>query len=220
MIAIIDYGAGNLGSVYKAFKYIGTDVCVTSDPRVVENADSLVLPGVGAFSHCMRGLAGVNLTEATTRFIDSGRPFLGICVGLQMLFDESEEMGASPGLGVLGGRVVRFRFDGAGKGTSWDREATSESNSRLKVPHIGWNELRFATESLLFRGLNQGDRVYFVHSYYPEPADDSVVSATSEYGYRFCCAIQRGNVHATQFHPEKSGDVGLRILRNFASIAA
>ena len=202
MIALIDYGAGNLGSVYKAFRFIGADIDVTADPQTVARADAVVLPGVGAFAHCMRGLEAVSLTEATKQFICSGRPFLGICVGLQMLFDASEEMGEFPGLGVLEGKVVRF-----------------PSNS-LKVPHIGWNELRFRDDAALFSGLNQGDRVYFVHSYFPEPADDSVVTATSDYGGQFCCAVERANVHATQFHPEKSGAVGLEILRNFNSLAS
>jgi imidazole glycerol-phosphate synthase subunit HisH len=207
MIAIIDYGAGNLGSVYKAFRFIGTDVQVTSDHATVERADGLVLPGVGAFTHCMQGLETVGLTAATKDFIGSGRPFLGICVGLQMLFDESAEMGTSPGLGVLPGRVVRFDFP--------------ETEARvLKVPHIGWNALAFGPEATLFRGLNQGDRAYFVHSYYPAPAEPSVVSATTDYGGAFCCAVERGNIHATQFHPEKSGAVGLHMLRNFAALCS
>jgi glutamine amidotransferase len=214
MIAIIDYGAGNLGSVYKAFKYIGTDVEVTADPDVVSRANSLVLPGVGAFSHCMQGLASVRLTESTRAFIESGRPFLGICVGLQMLFDESEEMGATPGLGVLPGKVVKFRF------SDQIENRKSKIENRLKVPHIGWNTLSFRPGAPLFEGLEQGDRAYFVHSYYPDPADPSVITATSDYGYEFCCAVQRGNVHATQFHPEKSGTVGLQILRNFTRLAA
>ncbi len=227
MIAIIDYGAGNLGSVYKAFRFIGTDAQVTDEPAVVERADALVLPVVGAFGHCMSGLERVRLSESTKRFIESGRPFLGICVGLQMLFDESEETTASSGLGILRGRVVRFRFDNR-RPTTDDAIRASESVrrppsavlERLKVPHIGWNELEFQADSVLFRGLGQKDRVYFVHSYYPEPADEAVISAKSDYGGRFCCAVESGNVHATQFHPEKSGAVGLQILRNFASLAS
>ncbi|HXG24099.1 MAG TPA: imidazole glycerol phosphate synthase subunit HisH [Chthonomonadales bacterium] len=207
MIAIIDYGAGNLGSVYKALRYIGAKVEVTADPAVVARADKLVLPGVGAFSHCMNGLDRVGMVECVKEFIRTGKPFLGICVGLQMLFESSEEMGVSPGLAILPGRVVKFHF----------------SNSRLtplKIPHIGWNALSFRADATLFAGLNQGDRVYFVHSYYPEPADPSIVTATTEYGYPFCCAVQSGNIHATQFHPEKSGAVGLQILRNFVSLPA
>src|SRR5258708_38915488 len=205
MIAIIDYGAGNLGSVYKAFRFIGADVEVTSDPAVVNRADALALPGVGAFAHCMAGLAGVNLTEATKQFIKSGKPFLGICVGLQMLFDESEEMGASPGLGVLPGKVVRFKF-----------EDNATEARRLKVPHIGWNGLNFRPDAALFAGLEQEERVYFVHSYYPQPKDSGIVAATTDYGGEFCCAVQRDNVHATQFHPEKSWAFGLQTLLNFA----
>lgn len=215
-IAIIDYGAGNLGSVYKAFRHLGTDAEVTSDAETVAKADRLVLPGVGAFCHCMQGLEGVGLTEATRAFIRTGKPFLGICVGLQMLFDTSEERGASPGLSILPGRVVKFHFDHPERLDT--RHPTPDT--RLKVPHIGWNALTFRPEAPLFAGLNQGDRVYFVHSYYPEPIDPSVVTATTAYGYDFCCAVQRDNVHATQFHPEKSGAVGLQILRNFADLPA
>ena len=225
MIAIIDYGAGNLGSVNKAFRFIGADVTVTEDHTVVERADALVLPGVGAFGHCMSGLERVRLAESTRRFIESGRPFLGICVGLQMLFEASEENGATPGLGILPGRVVRFRFDGK---TEDEDDAPPAPNpggaspnaKRLKVPHIGWNELEFQPESRLFQGLSQRERVYFVHSYYPEPKDEGVISARSDYGGRFCCAVESGNVHATQFHPEKSGAVGLQILRNFVTLAS
>ena len=170
MIAVIDYGAGNLGSVYKAFKFIGADVRVTSDPDDVKNAAALVLPGVGAFGHCMSGLAQVGLTDSTMRFIESGRPFLGICVGLQMLFEGSEETGAIPGLGVLQGRVVRFDFD-----------QPVNTSERMKVPHIGWNELELRRDSVLFRGLEQGERVYFVHSYFPEPVDSGIISARSDF---------------------------------------
>ena len=208
MIAVIDYGAGNLGSVYKAFKYLGAAVQVVDDEPSVQRADALVLPGVGAFAHCMRGLERVRLTDATRRFISAGKPFLGICVGFQMLFEASDEMGASPGLGILPGRVVRF--DGG------PRSAVGG----LKVPHIGWNELRFREDAALFKGLNQGDRAYFVHSYYPKPADDSITSAVTEYGKVICAAIEKDNIHATQFHPEKSGAVGLQILRNFTSLVA
>jgi len=205
MIAIIDYGAGNLGSVYKAFRFIGVDVRVTADRDTVERADGLVLPGVGAFTHCMQGLESVGLTGVTQDYIASERPFLGICVGLQMLFEESEEMGTSPGLGVLHGRVVRFDFP-------------APQARALKVPHIGWNALTFRQDATLFQGLNQGDRAYFVHSYYPVPCDPAVASATTDYGGPFCCAVEHANVHATQFHPEKSGTVGLTMLRNFAAI--
>ncbi len=214
MIAIIDYGAGNLGSVYKAFKFVGADIQVTDSRDVVRDADALVLPGVGAFTHCMNGLEGVGLTESTKEFIRSGRPFLGICVGLQMLFDESEEMGQSPGLGILPGRVKRFEFE-----PKKEENGQSTANGRLKVPHIGWNELRFREDAALFKRLRQGDRVYFVHSYYPEPEDRSIVTSVTDYGGTICCAVEKDNIHATQFHPEKSGSTGLAILRNFAALS-
>ena len=239
MIAIIDYGAGNLGSVYKAFRFIGANAQVTNNPSTVESAGALVLPGVGAFGHCMTGLAGVGLTESTKRFIRSGRPFLGICVGLQMLFEKSEETDSAPGLGVLKGKVIRFEsgIRRTERGIKETESTSQRPNARmpecpnartperpnaqhLKVPHIGWNELEFNPDSALFRGLDQGERVYFVHSYYPVPADSTVVSARSDYGGRFCCAVESDNIHATQFHPEKSGAAGLQILRNFVSLAS
>ena len=205
MIAVVDYGAGNLGSVTKALRYIGADVRVTDDPACAGDATGMVLPGVGAFTHCMEGLDSAGVREAVIQFIRSGRPFLGICVGLQMLFAESTEMGTSPGLGVLPGRGVRFG-DKVGQG--------------LKIPQIGWNAVTYRHGAALFQGLEQGSRFYFVHSYYPEPNDADVVSATSDYGGEFCCAVQSGNVHATQFHPEKSGSVGLAVLRNFVALCA
>lgn len=204
MIAIVDYGMGNLRSVEKALAAVGGDPVVTADPEVVAGAARVVLPGVGAFSAAMRNLAGRGLEEAVTGAIAAGKPFLGICLGLQLLFESSEEMGETRGLGLLPGRVVRFP---AG--------CTSAGTEGIKVPHIGWNELHYTRPSRLLRGLPDGARVYFVHSYYPVPAEQDQVIATSEYGGRFCCAIERENVSAVQFHPEKSGVVGLQILRNF-----
>ncbi len=204
MIAVIDYGAGNLASVAKSLRYIGADVVVTSDPGEVAKADKLVLPGVGAFSHCMSGLNDVHLSTATTDFIQTGRPFLGICVGLQMLFDVGEELGETAGLGVLAGRVVKFDF-----------EQGAEYDDHPKIPHIGWNNLDIKSGSVLLDGLGSDDRFYFVHSFYAVPADPAIVAATCTHGYRFCAAVERGNLFATQFHPEKSGDAGLHILRNF-----
>ncbi len=209
MIAVIDYGAGNLGSVQKALRFVGAECCVTHERAVVAAADAVVLPGVGAFSACMNGLAAIGMVGPVREFIASGRPFLGICVGLQMLFDYGEEMGVHPGLGVLGGKVVRFNFG-----------ESAEGERPLKVPHIGWNSLEFPGPSRLFQGISEGERVYFVHSFYPEPKDASIVSATSCYGYPFCAAIERDNLFATQFHPEKSGTVGLQILRNFTALIA
>lgn len=204
MIAIIDFGMANLRSVEKALERIGGSPVITSDPEVVARAERIVLPGVGAFRACMANLNARGLNEAVVQAVRSGKPFLGICLGLQMLFETSSEMGDSAGLGLLGGRVVKFFEDEPAK--------TSEP---LKVPHIGWNELHLQKESQILCGLDPGSRVYFVHSFYPVPADPSIVSATSDYGGEFCCAVETANVAAVQFHPEKSGAVGLRILRNF-----
>lgn len=204
MIAIVDYGMANLRSVEKALAFVGGDPVITSDPEVIRRADRVVLPGVGAFCASMNNLNRCGLQYSVRDFAATGKPFLGICVGLQMLFDESSEMGDSPGLGMFGGKVVKFFEQG--------KPAGSES---LKVPHIGWNELTPSLDSKLLRGVEPGARVYFVHSFYPVPQDPSIVSATSDYGGPFCCAIEKGNIAATQFHPEKSGRVGLQILRNF-----
>lgn len=204
MIAIVDYGMANLRSVERALARVGGDPVITDSPEVIARADKVVLPGVGAFCACMTNLNHRGLRQSVLDTIASGKPFLGICVGMQMLFDTSSEMGMSSGLGVLPGRVVEFFAE--------DMPAGAEE---LKVPHIGWNALTPHGESRLLRGLEEGARVYFVHSYYPEPADASVISATSDYGLDFCCAVERENVMATQFHPEKSGAVGLQILRNF-----
>lgn len=210
VIALIDYGAGNLGSVLKALKFVGAQVSVTSSPADLADAEAVVLPGVGAFSHCMGGLAAAGMLEAVSGYARSGRPFLGICVGLQMLFDESDEPGGVPGLGILRGRVARF--DQA-------QMVDLGTGRPLKIPHIGWNSVSYLPESRLFHGLHENERFYFVHSYHPVPDDPAVVSATSDYGYRFCAAIERGNLMATQFHPEKSGTVGLKLLANFLAIS-
>ncbi|CCW35996.1 imidazole glycerol phosphate synthase subunit hisH [Chthonomonas calidirosea] len=206
MIAIVDYGMANLRSVEKALQRVGGDAKITSDPDVIARAEKVVLPGVGAFCAAMSNLQRSGLQEAVMQHIRSGKPFLGICLGLQMLFEESTEMGTTSGLGVLPGRVRAFFEDGG-----------YSDVSRLKVPHIGWNALHLTRPSKLLCGLQEGDRVYFVHSYFPCPADPSVVIATSTYGEEFCCAVEKENVAATQFHPEKSGAVGLRILQNFVN---
>lgn len=202
MIALVDYGMANLRSVEKALESVGGKPIITSDPQQVLEAESVVLPGVGAFCAAMSNLDRSGLRDAVVQSIAQGKPFLGICLGLQMLFEGSTEMGFSQGLGVFPGQVVRFFAD-------------KPESAPLKVPHIGWNSLHFPRSSRLFEGLEEGARVYFVHSYYPEPQDPTVIAATSDYGYDFCCAIEQGNVAATQFHPEKSGTIGLQILRNF-----
>jgi imidazole glycerol-phosphate synthase subunit HisH len=205
MIAIVDYGMANLRSVEKALARVGGDPVITSDPDLVVQADKVVLPGVGAFCAAMSNLHRSGLRDAVVNSIRSGKPFLGICLGLQMLFDASTELGSADGLGVLPGNVVTFFEDGVPRAAG------------LKVPHIGWNSLSLHGSSRLLAGLEPGARVYFVHSYFPQPADPAIITATSDHGGDFCCAIEQGNVAATQFHPEKSGAVGLQILRNFVN---
>ncbi len=204
MIAIVDYGMANLRSVEKAIKSVGGDPLITSNPNEIAAADKVILPGVGAFCAAMQNLNSSGLMQAVTASIESGKPFLGICLGLQMLFSESSEMGGAKGLCALDGKVVKFY-----------EEAPALPGEELKVPHIGWNSISVIGQPRLLEGINEGDRVYFVHSYFPVPTDNSVVSATCDYAGKFCCAIEYGNIAAVQFHPEKSGAVGLRILRNF-----
>lgn len=201
MVAIIDYGAGNILSVQKALDHIGCENVVTSDREVIMSADGAVLPGVGSFGDAMDNLHKNGLTQAVKNFMSSGRPFLGICLGLQVLFDSSEETPDAAGLSVFSGKVRRFP---AGIG--------------LKIPQIGWNSIDYERGCPIFKGLPENPYVYFVHSYYLEASDESVVSAVAEYGVRYHAAVARGNVFATQFHPEKSGEVGLQILRNFAEL--
>lgn len=207
MIAIIDYGMGNLRSVQKGFEKVGFEAVVTSDPRVVLEADRVVLPGVGAFRDCMRNLEEGGFVEPILKVIREGRPFLGICLGLQLLFTESEEFGIHKGLDVIKGRVIRFP------------EGMTEGGEKLAVPHMGWNQLNFKRSLPVFSGLEEGTNVYFVHSYYVKPDDDSVVAATTNYGLDFCSSIVSDNLVATQFHPEKSQDSGLRILKNFGEMS-
>ncbi len=204
MIAILDYGMANLRSVEKALVKVGGFPVITSDPVIVAQADKVVLPGVGAFCASMNGLDESGLSDSVRHAIAANKPFLGICVGLQMLFETGTEMGITPGLGIFPGQVVEFFAEGK-----------PEASAELKVPHIGWNALTVNPQSKLLRGIENGSRVYFVHSFYPEPTDGAIISATCDYGGQFCAAVERGNVAATQFHPEKSGTVGLQILRNF-----
>ncbi len=206
MIAIIDYGMGNLRSVQKGFERVGCQALVTSDPQRILEADHVVLPGVGAFRDCIRNLEQGDFVEPILKVIAEGRPFLGICLGLQLLFSESEEFGLHQGLGVIPGRVVRFP------------EGMTEAGQKLPVPHMGWNQISFQKPSPLFAGVTDNSNVYFVHSYYVKPDDPSVVAATSSYGLEFCAAIQRDNLVATQFHPEKSQAIGLQMLKNFAEM--
>ncbi|MHB0977264.1 MAG: imidazole glycerol phosphate synthase subunit HisH [Candidatus Aquicultorales bacterium] len=201
MISIIDYGMGNLRSVEKALQKLGHDARVTSGVSEIREAAGVVLPGVGAFADCMSYLDSSGLRQVVIESISSGKPFLGICLGLQLLFAESEENGIHQGLGVFGGRVRRF-----------------PSSDGLKVPHMGWNQIKLENESPLYRGVEDGSNVYFVHSYYVEPDDPSIVASTTEYGRPFVSSIRKDNVFACQFHPEKSGTLGLAMLDNFAGL--
>lgn len=208
MIRIIDYGMGNLRSVEKAFASLGCDATVTRDADEVERAPAVVLPGVGAFGDAMRGLDLYGLTDLTrTRALEAkegGRPFLGICLGMQVLVPRGEEDPDVPGLGVLEGSCPRLR----------------PADPSMKVPHMGWNRLLLkpGDGDKVFNGLPDPSYVYFVHSYYLAPDDPAVVAAETDYGQTFCCAVAKGNLFATQFHPEKSQVIGLRILRNFAGL--
>ncbi len=203
MIAVIDYGVGNLFSVQKAFSYLGADAKITSDERDMVSAEKLVLPGVGAFGDCMNNLEATGLIPVLKSEIEKGKPLLGICVGLQILFDGSEESPGAKGLGIISGRIKKINAP------------------TLKVPHIGWNSLEVRAprqRNDLFAGVSQSSYVYFVHSYHAVPDDGSVITATTEYGEKLTAAVALGNVQATQFHPEKSGDVGLKIIKNFIEV--
>lgn len=200
MIAVIDYGVGNLFSVEKAVAALGADVKVTSDKETIEAAEKIILPGVGAFGDCMKNLEATGLIPTIKGLVADGRPMLGICVGLQILFDGSEESPGAKGLGLIHGMVKKIQAPG------------------LKIPHMGWNSLTIRAEREphdLFQGLAEHPYVYFVHSYHAVPDDPSVITATTEYGEQLTASVAKGSLQATQFHPEKSGDVGLAILRNF-----
>jgi glutamine amidotransferase len=199
MIAIIDYGMGNLRSVQKGFQKVGCDALVTRDAGAIADALGVVLPGVGSFKMCMENLRAYKLMDPIHGAVESGRPFLGICLGYQLLFTESEEYGPCPGLGLLKGRVVRFSDD-------------------VKTPHMGWNRVKIVHRSPILDHLPDGSYLYFVHSYYVVPEDQGIVAATTEYSENFASMIQVKNLFATQFHPEKSQSLGLGILKRFGEI--
>ncbi|GMT42468.1 MAG: imidazole glycerol phosphate synthase subunit HisH [bacterium] len=201
MIAIIDYDMGNLRSVQKGFEHVGAEAGITRDPEAIASASALVLPGVGAFGVCMEKLQRYGLIDPIRAFIESGKPFLGICLGLQLLFEESVEFGSQEGLGILKGRVMRFGRNG------------------LKVPHMGWNGISIKKTSRLLEGINDGSYFYFVHSFYVVP-DEDVTLCETDYDVNFVSAVEKGNIFATQFHPEKSQRAGLKILGNFTRVAA
>lgn len=201
MTAIIDYGAGNLHSVKNALDFLGEDNVITSDPEVIRSADRVILPGVGAFGDAMACMRNSGLVDAVKEAASSGKPFLGICLGLQLLFESSEETEGVDGLGIFKGKVVRI-----------------PSAEGLKIPHMGWNSLEIPKESKILKDIGDEPFVYFVHSYYILPDDESNISAYTTYGARLGVAVERGNVFATQFHPEKSGELGMKILKNFIAL--
>lgn len=202
MIAIIDYGAGNIASVQKAFQHLGVEVQLTHSPEELMGADGAVLPGVGSFGEAMEQIRRRGLEAPIRDFAATGKPFLGICLGLQLLFESSEESPGVPGLGMLKGEILKLPKKGD-----------------LKIPHMGWNSLRLEKDGVLYRGVEQEPYVYFVHSYYLKAQED-IVTATAFYGTEIHASVEKNNISACQFHPEKSGETGLKLLRNFASLCS
>ena len=201
MIAIIDYDAGNIKSVEKAISALGAEAVLTRDPQQILTAEKVILPGVGSFGDAMEKLHGYGLVDVIKKVVEQKKPFLGICLGLQLLFERSDESEGVEGLGILKGEIVRI-----------------PDAPEIKIPHIGWNSLKFPREGRLFQGLEEDSYVYFVHSYYLKAADESIVTATTDYSTRIHASVEKDNVFACQFHPEKSSDVGLTILKNFLEI--
>jgi len=197
MIAVVDYGAGNLHSVKNALDYLGADSIVTDNKDIILSADKVILPGVGAFGDAMDCMNRCGLVDCVKQAMNSGKPFLGICLGLQLLFESSDESVGAKGLGYFKGKSEKIPSNG------------------LKIPHMGWNSLVYNKESKLFKGIGEEPFVYFVHSYYIVPGDESIVSAYTDYGMRLPVAVQKDNVYALQFHPEKSGKTGMKMLTNF-----
>lgn len=201
MIAIIDYDAGNIKSVEKAMQSLGEEVVVTRDADILLNAEKVILPGVGAFGDAMDKIRSYGLEDVIHQIVAKGTPFLGICLGLQLMFEESDETPGVKGLGILPGKILRI-----------------PDAPDLKIPHMGWNSLHFEKDTRLFKGIKEGAYVYFVHSYYLKAEDASIVAASTEYSTHIHAAVERGNVFACQFHPEKSSEVGLAILKNFIDL--
>lgn len=201
MIAILDYDAGNLKSVYKALQFLGQEAEITRDAEKIRRADKVILPGVGSFGDAMKKLEEYHLTEIIHETVQAGKPFLGICLGLQLLFEGSEESPGVKGLGILKGKILRI-----------------PEKDGLKVPHIGWNSLELEHNGRLFEHIPQQSYVYFVHSYYLKAEEEQIVTASTEYGVHIHASVEKDNVFACQFHPEKSGETGLAILKNFAGI--
>jgi imidazole glycerol-phosphate synthase subunit HisH len=211
-IAVIDYGMGNLRSVQKGLERVGLEARIVSDGQAVADAAGVVLPGVGAFRDCLRNLDRLALVEPIRRAVASGKPFFGICLGLQALFTESEEYGPCPGLDVLHGRVVRF------PDRMPDPAATAADAPTLKVPHMGWNQVQVRQPHPILQGIEPGAYFYFVHSYYVAPADPALAATVTDYGIEFVSSIARDNLFASQFHPEKSQQLGLKLLKNFGEM--
>lgn len=202
MIAIIDYGAGNIQSVYKALKFIGADCKVTSDKDEILNADGAILPGVGSFGDAMDTMTKRGIKDTIIEYTKSGKPFLGICLGLQLLFPESEETPGIKGLDIFKGTITKI----------------PNQNRTLKIPHMGWNNISIKQKNGIFKDIEGEPYVYFVHSFYLKAQDKDIVAATTQYGVEIDAAVQKGNIIATQFHPEKSGEVGLKMLKNFVEM--
>lgn len=202
MIAIIDYGAGNIQSVYKALKFIGADCKVTSDKDEILNADGAILPGVGSFGDAMDTMTKRGIKDTIIEYTKSGKPFLGICLGLQLLFPESEETPGVKGLDIFKGTITKI----------------PNQNRTLKIPHMGWNNISIKQKNGIFMDIEGEPYVYFVHSFYLKAQDKDIVAATTQYGVEIDAAVQKGNIIATQFHPEKSGEVGLKMLKNFVEM--
>ena len=201
MIAIIDYDAGNIKSVEKALQKLGAEVIITKDAEVILSADKVILPGVGAFGDAMSNLKKYGLVEVIQKVVEKGTPFMGICLGLQLLFERSDETPGVEGLGILKGEILRI-----------------PENGDLKIPHMGWNSLHLQNNGRLYKGLEENSYVYFVHSYYLKAEEEEIVKATTEYSVNIHASVEKGNVFACQFHPEKSSDVGLKILQNFVEL--
>lgn len=201
MVAIIDYGAGNLQSVSKALDFLGCDSEITMDKEKIENASHIILPGVGSFEDAMASIRERGLEDIIKKSADGSKPFLGICLGLQLLFEESEESPGVEGLGIFKGKIVKI-----------------PKNNGLKVPHMGWNSVSLKQNNGIFKGIKDNSYFYFVHSYYLPENENGVVAGTTQYGVEITCAVQNGLVSAVQFHPEKSSDAGLQLLKNFTAL--
>ena len=215
MIAIIDYDMGNLRSVQKGFERIGHNSIITRNPKDISNASHVVLPGVGAFKDCMDNLRNYGLVEPILNVIKSGKPFLGICLGLQLLFSEGEEFGRHKGLDVIKGKVVRFPSELRTQNLSPASSPFKDFGSKLKIPHMGWNDIKIERRPPALSDIQDGSYVYFVHSYYVVPEDKAVAATKTNYGIDFVSSIWKDNIFACQFHPEKSQKIGLKILKNF-----